>query len=78
MTYTLEVFTGDKPGAETDYPVFVTLTGSQGDSGKRILYHSLNNTEKFRRGQKDVFTIECVDLETIEDIDIGCDGTCCL
>ena len=71
LTYTVEVYTGSEPGAETDGPVFLHMHGSRGDSGRRVLYHSQAHDKKFRNGQCDVFEIEAVSLDDIQQIDIG-------
>ena len=47
------------------------MHGSRGDSGRRVLYHSQAHDKKFRNGQCDVFEIEAVSLDDIQQIDIG-------
>lgn len=71
LTYTVEVYTGREPGAETQADVFIQLFGSRGDTGKRVLYHSQNNDTKFQAGQMDVFKLEAVSLDDIEKVDLG-------
>jgi hypothetical protein len=69
----VSVHTGNNWGAETDASVFINVFGSIGDTGKRLLYHSKNNKQKFQRGQIDMFEIEAVSLETLTHIEIGHD-----
>ena len=71
VVYTVEVYTGNEEGAETDAEIFTHLYGSRGDTGRRILYHSLNNDVKFRRGEMDMFQIEAVCLDDIEKMVVG-------
>lgn len=47
--YKVSVFTGDRPGAETDANVFINLIGEYGESGKRNLDNKLKND--FERGK---------------------------
>lgn len=49
-TYSIAVATGDHWAAETDSNVFVTLFGSNGDSGKRLLHKTKSGNKKFQRG----------------------------
>jgi retinitis pigmentosa 1 len=67
----VEVYTGDQPRADTEAFIFIQLIGSRGDSGKRMLYKSLNNDLKFREGAMDTFEIECVSLKEIKQVRIG-------
>ncbi|XP_025021880.1 lipoxygenase homology domain-containing protein 1 [Python bivittatus] len=73
--YKVSVFTGDIYGAGTDANVFLTIYGDLGDTGERKLRKSETNTNKFERGQEDIFTIEAVDLGTIYKIKIRHDNT---
>ena len=45
------MFTGDHWAAGTDANMFITMNGTRGDSGRRLLYKCLNNRVKFKRGQ---------------------------
>jgi len=72
ITYKVLVTTGDRRGAGTDANVFLTLFGSNGDSGERKLESSGNN---FERNQTDSFGIDCVDLGEIERINIRHDNS---
>ena len=49
--YEISVYTGDHWAAGTDANVYITMFGSKGDSGKRWLYHSDSNPEKFQRNK---------------------------
>nr|XP_006814608.1 PREDICTED: lipoxygenase homology domain-containing protein 1-like [Saccoglossus kowalevskii] len=74
LKYYVEVFTGREPKAETNANVFMTIYGKKGDSGKRVLYKSMNNDVKFQREQRDVFVIEAVHLMDLKKVVIGHDG----
>jgi len=71
-TYKVTVLTGDRRGAGTDANVFITITGENGDSGKRNLENPGRNL--FERNSKDEFGFDCVDLGAIKKILIGHDG----
>ncbi|KAI5096357.1 lipoxygenase-like domain-containing protein 1, partial [Silurus meridionalis] len=60
VTYELIVITGDEKGAGTDANVFLTVFGSNGDSGRRQLRQKLRNL--FERGRTDRFSIELLDM----------------
>ena len=50
--YEVDVYTGNNWAADTDAPAFITLYGSKGDSGKRLLYFSTTQPEaKFQKSQ---------------------------
>ena len=49
--YQVQVYTGDHWAAGTDANMYITINGTRGDSGKRLLYKCLNNRVKFQRGQ---------------------------
>lgn len=70
--YTILVLTGDKRGSGTDANVYMTLFGSNGDSGKRELESGKND---FERGQDDKFEFECPDLGALKEIRIGHDDS---
>ena len=71
IKYTIEVYTANEPGADTEAELFVQLFGSHGDSGKRVLYNCLNNKNPFQEGQMDVFKVEAVELQEIEKVVMG-------
>ncbi|XP_071154983.1 lipoxygenase homology domain-containing protein 1-like isoform X1 [Mytilus edulis] len=71
--YEVSIHTGNNWGAETDASVFINIFGTIGDTSKRLLYHSKNNSQKFQRGQIDLFEIEAVSLENLTHIEIGHD-----
>ncbi|XP_059163011.1 lipoxygenase homology domain-containing protein 1-like [Physella acuta] len=73
-TYSIAVTTGDHWAAETDSNVFITLYGSNGDSGKRLLYKTKSGNKKFQRGMTDLFSIEAVDLKTLHTLLVTHDG----
>ncbi|WAR22969.1 LOXH1-like protein [Mya arenaria] len=47
----IRVVVGDHWAASTDANMYITLHGSHGDSGKRLLHKSVSNRVKFQRGQ---------------------------
>lgn len=49
--YEVEIITGNHWAAETDADLFVTIFGDKGDSGRRKLYHSYQEGDKFQRGK---------------------------
>ncbi|CAD5121003.1 DgyrCDS9547 [Dimorphilus gyrociliatus] len=73
VKYDIHVFTGDEPQASTDSNVFITIFGKFGDSGKRKLTKKFTNL--FEKGNKDTFTIDCVDLGDLTKIKIEHDGS---
>ncbi|NWS70747.1 LOXH1 protein, partial [Crotophaga sulcirostris] len=74
LVYEVHVYTGAKPGAETDSNVYINLIGTKGDAGKRKLHTSKNNNVKFRYGQMDIFCIKAVSLGDLEKVLISHDG----
>lgn len=60
VKYEIIVVTGDEKGAGTDANVFITLFGSNGDSGRRALRQRVRNL--FERGRTERFTIELLDM----------------
>ncbi|XP_010220726.1 PREDICTED: oxygen-regulated protein 1 [Tinamus guttatus] len=75
VVYEIHVYTGFKPGAETDSNVYINLIGTRGDTGKRKLHRSKNNNVKFLHGQMDIFFIKAVSLGDLEKVLISHDGT---
>ncbi|CAL1540914.1 unnamed protein product [Lymnaea stagnalis] len=73
-TYEVKVATGDHWAAETEANVHITLYGSNGDSGKRLLHRSRTGKKKFQRGTVNIFTVEAVDLKTLTSVLVGHDG----
>ncbi|XP_021244712.1 lipoxygenase homology domain-containing protein 1 isoform X4 [Numida meleagris] len=74
LVYEIHVHTGAKLGAETDFNVYINLTGTRGDAGKRKLHRSKNNNVKFQHGQMDIFFIKAVSLGDLEKVLISHDG----
>ena len=50
IKYKLTVVTGNVNGSGTDASVYLTLIGDLGDTGERLLFQSLNNVNKFEKG----------------------------
>lgn len=50
MLYSVQIFTGNVPGAGTDARVYITIYGDLGDTGERYLGKSENRTNKFEKG----------------------------
>ena len=67
----MEVYTASEPGADTEAELFIQLFGSHGDSGKRVLFNSLNNKTPFQGDQMDLFEVEAVELQEIEKVVMG-------
>ncbi|XP_048764444.2 lipoxygenase homology domain-containing protein 1-like isoform X2 [Ostrea edulis] len=72
--YEVEVMTGNHWAAETDADLFVTVFGDQGDTGRRKLYHSFQEGDKFLRGKVDKFVFEAVSLGELSKVQIGHDS----
>ena len=51
VLYSVQIFTGNVPGAGTDAKVYITIYGDLGDTGERYLGKSENRTNKFERGK---------------------------
>ncbi|KAM3842453.1 LOW QUALITY PROTEIN: lipoxygenase homology domain-containing protein 1 [Diretmus argenteus] len=60
VKYEVIVITGDEKGAGTDANVFITIYGSNGDSGRRPLRQKFRNL--FEREQTDRFLLEMLDM----------------
>ncbi|XP_035657481.1 lipoxygenase homology domain-containing protein 1-like [Branchiostoma floridae] len=73
-TYEVSVYTGDVPAGGTEARVYFTIFGDHGDTGRRILTNSINNTDKFQQGQVDVFHITALDVGKPKYINIGHDN----
>jgi hypothetical protein len=74
-TYRITVVTGAVEYAGTDANVYITLFGSNGNSGERLLDNAADN---FERGTTDVFDIQMRDIGEIRRIRIRHDnwGNC--
>ncbi|KAM9056314.1 lipoxygenase homology domain-containing protein 1 isoform 3-T3 [Megaptera novaeangliae] len=75
VLYSVQIFTGNVPGAGTDAKVYITVYGDLGDTGERYLGKSENRTNKFERGTADTFIIEAADLGVIYKIKLRHDNT---
>ncbi|XP_037020906.2 lipoxygenase homology domain-containing protein 1 isoform X1 [Artibeus jamaicensis] len=75
VLYSVQIFTGNVPGAGTDAKVYITIYGDLGDTGERYLGKSENRTNKFERGTADTFIIEAADLGVIYKIKLRHDNT---
>lgn len=60
-------------GAGTDANVFITLYGSNGDSGKRPLTQKFRNL--FERGRTDRFVVEMLDLGELMRVKVEHDNS---
>eukprot|EP00057_Strongylocentrotus_purpuratus_P029279 XP_011683753.1 PREDICTED: uncharacterized protein LOC105447429 [Strongylocentrotus purpuratus] len=72
--YYISVHTGDRWAAYTDAPLWVILHGENGDTGKRVLYHSQDKEDKFIQNQVDTFKVEAVSLGEVTTMEIGHDA----
>ena len=59
LQYQVEIVTGDHWAASTDANMYITLYGSRGDSGRRLLHNCTNNRVKFQRGQVVILFYYC-------------------
>ncbi|CAO2594492.1 Lipoxygenase homology domain-containing protein 1 [Lemmus lemmus] len=75
VLYSVQIFTGNVPGAGTDARVYITIYGDLGDTGERYLGKSENRINKFERGTADTFIIEAADLGVIYKIKLRHDNT---
>ncbi|EPY81881.1 lipoxygenasey domain-containing protein 1-like protein [Camelus ferus] len=75
VLYSVQIFTGNVPGAGTDARVYITIYGDLGDTGERYLSKSENRTNKFEKGTADTFIIEAADLGVIYKIKLRHDNT---
>lgn len=65
----MTIRTTDREGAGTDANVYVTLIGSNGDSGKRWMLNTLNGKlPSFEPGATDSFKITSVDIGTLKQV----------
>nr|KAF6471720.1 lipoxygenase homology domains 1 [Molossus molossus] len=75
VLYSVQIVTGNVPGAGTDAKVYITIYGDLGDTGERYLGKSENRTNKFEKGTADTFIIEAADLGVIYKIKLRHDNT---
>ncbi|XP_016306772.1 lipoxygenase homology domain-containing protein 1-like [Sinocyclocheilus anshuiensis] len=73
VKYELIVITGDEKGAGTDANVFITIFGSNGDSGQRQLTKKFQNL--FERGQTNRFILELLGLGDLLRIHVEHDNS---
>ncbi|XP_077594101.1 lipoxygenase homology domain-containing protein 1 [Stigmatopora nigra] len=66
VKYEIIVITGDEKGAGTDADVFITVFGSNGDSGQRQLRQRFRNL--FERQQTDRFLLEMLDVGELRKV----------
>lgn len=66
VKYEIIVITGDEKGAGTDANVFITIFGSNGDSGCRQLRQRFRNL--FEREQTDRFLLEMLDMGELQRV----------
>jgi len=72
VSYKVLITTGDRRGGGTDANAFLTIYGTEGDSGEHKLESSGRN---FERNQTDTFGFEFVDLGEIQKIKIRHDNS---
>ncbi|XP_033845859.1 lipoxygenase homology domain-containing protein 1-like [Periophthalmus magnuspinnatus] len=73
VKYEIIVITGEEKGAGTDANVFITIYGSNGDSGKRQLRQKFRNL--FERGQTDRFLVEMLDMGELQKVRVEHDNS---
>lgn len=73
VKYEIIVITGDEKGAGTDANVFITIYGSNGDSGRRQLRQKFRNL--FERGRTDRFLLEMLDMGELQKVQVEHDNS---
>ncbi|KAK7896482.1 hypothetical protein WMY93_021807 [Mugilogobius chulae] len=73
VKYEIIVITGEEKGAGTDANVFITIYGTNGDSGQRQLRQKFRNL--FERGQTDRFVVEMLDMGELQKVRVEHDNT---
>ncbi|XP_028828916.1 lipoxygenase homology domain-containing protein 1 isoform X1 [Denticeps clupeoides] len=73
VKYEIIVVTGDEKGAGTDANVFITVFGSNGDSGRRALRQRMRNL--FERGRTERFVLELLDMGDLQRVCVEHDGS---
>lgn len=73
VKYEIIVITGDEKGAGTDANVFVTIYGTNGDSGCRQLRQKFRNL--FEREQTDRFLLEMLDMGELQKVRVEHDNS---
>ncbi|XP_076613401.1 lipoxygenase homology domain-containing protein 1 [Chaetodon auriga] len=73
VKYEIIVITGDEKGAGTDANVFITIYGSNGDSGRRQLRQKFRNL--FEREQTDRFLLEMLDMGDLQKVRVEHDNS---
>ncbi|XP_056301849.1 lipoxygenase homology domain-containing protein 1-like [Danio aesculapii] len=73
VKYEAIVITGDEKGAGTDANVFITIFGSNGDSGRRQLCKKFLNL--FERGQTNRFILELLDMGDLLRVQVEHDNS---
>ncbi|XP_067839158.1 lipoxygenase homology domain-containing protein 1-like [Heptranchias perlo] len=73
VKYEIIVITGDVKGAGTDANVSITIYGTNGDTGNRMLKQKFRNL--FERGHTDRFILEVLDLGELHKVKIEHDSS---
>uniref|UniRef100_A0A3Q1FQV9 Lipoxygenase homology PLAT domains 1a n=1 Tax=Acanthochromis polyacanthus TaxID=80966 RepID=A0A3Q1FQV9_9TELE len=73
VKYEIIVITGDEKGAGTDANVFITIYGTNGDSGQRQLRQKFRNL--FEREQTDRFVLEMLDMGELQKVRVEHDNS---
>lgn len=73
VKYEIIVITGDEKGAGTDANVFITIYGTNGDSGLRQLRQKFRNL--FEREQTDRFLLEMLDMGELQKVRVEHDNS---
>ena len=74
LHYHVSIYTGSNANSGTRAQVHITVVGTNGTTGKRLLYRSMNNDTSFQQGQLDVFEIDAVNLGKLIKVKLGHDG----
>ncbi|KAM3939741.1 lipoxygenase homology domain-containing protein 1 [Leptodactylus fuscus] len=73
VKYEVIIVTGFEKGSGTDANVFLTMYGSNGDSGRHALKHKMRNL--FERGKTNRFDIETLDLGEMKKVRVEHDNS---
>ncbi|KAF7660325.1 hypothetical protein LDENG_00284760 [Lucifuga dentata] len=73
IKYEIITITGDEKGAGTDANVFITIYGSNGDSGRQPLKQKFRNL--FEHGRTDRFFLEMLDMGELQKVRVEHDNS---
>jgi hypothetical protein len=68
VPYTVTVRTEDELGAGTDSNVFLEIYGEFGQTDRHILHTSETHSNKFEKGQTDIFKLEAANVGQVSTL----------